>query len=216
MAYITPFNPLRIHILAALHTANSARRRAASSNAKSQRTLWETLEPRVLLTATPMEDRGWISVIVDNTRVAGISSNLTQFAQDQLGEGWTHVSVHTDAPRMEDQLYIWNNSTHQAVSFANGNLTTNIVNQYKSDLAAVKAMIAADAAAAIAAGSQLNAVVIIGHVTVPYSGYTTPYDAIHGARAFPTDRYYSDLDASPETWGITTRLAPAPATLSMS
>ena len=58
----------------------------------------------------------------------------------------------------------------------------------------VKNMIAGDAV-----DGTLKSVVIVGHVTVPYSG-PTDYDS-HGNRAMPTDQYYADLDATPQTWG---------------
>jgi hypothetical protein len=166
------------------------------------RTYVEALEPRVLLTGAPMEDRGWVSLIVEQAIAASISTNLGVLAQDQLGDGYTHVSTHTDAPTMDDENYVWNNQFGFPVTVASDS-GLGFLDQYKSDLAAVKAMIAADAAAAIAAGSHLESVVIIGHVTVPYSGNDFPYDVGHGARAFPTDRYYADLDASPETPGET-------------
>ncbi|MGH7177335.1 MAG: hypothetical protein ACREJC_08150, partial [Tepidisphaeraceae bacterium] len=59
--------------------------------------------------------------------------------------------------------------------------------------------IADDAADAIAADSQLAQIILVGHVTVPYSGLTH-YDT-HGERAFPTDLYYADADATPGFWG---------------
>ncbi|MGH7178453.1 MAG: hypothetical protein ACREJC_13830, partial [Tepidisphaeraceae bacterium] len=75
------------------------------------------------------------------------------------------------------------------------------LDQYKDDLQAVKDMISDDAADAVAAGSQLNHVILVGHVTVAYTGWFQYDSGTHGGRAFGTDLYYADAQASPQTWG---------------
>ncbi len=155
--------------------------------------LAELLEPRVLLTGSPYEDRGRVSVIVDNTLAASITAKLDQFEQDLIGDGWA-VSVHTDAPRMKDNDYIWDNDLGEGRSFGNENLTTGIVAQYAWEIQIIKDMINADNF-----DGQLKQVILIGHVTVPYSGWSR-HDG-HENRAFPADAYYADLDATPATWG---------------
>ena len=150
----------------------------------------EKLESRVHLS---YDDRGRISVIVDETIASDLSAELAQYKQDLIGDGWT-VSVHTDAPRMNDNENVWDNSTPQ-----NPQRIDYTTQRYRQDLDEVKGMIADDDAEADA----LKAVVIIGHVTVPYSGLTN-YDG-HEFRAMPTDQYYADLDGSPATWGDTER-----------
>src|SRR5437773_1097422 len=82
----------------------------ARNRKHSNRWLLEALEARTLLTGSPYEDRGWISIIVDNTVATSISDNLAQLVQDEIGDGETGVSVHTDAPRMDDENYVWSNS----------------------------------------------------------------------------------------------------------
>ncbi len=132
-------------------------------------------------------------MIVDETVAQDLTAELGQFKQDMIGDGWT-VSMHDGiegdaAPRMIDDDNVWDNTDpNNAVAMA----TTTT--QYRTDLQTVKDMIAADAD-----DDTLKAIVIIGHVTVPYSG-TTSYDN-HGGRAMPTDQYYADLDGTPTTWG---------------
>jgi hypothetical protein len=141
----------------------------------------EALEHRFLLS---YDSRGKISVIVDNTRAEAISAELAQYKQDLVADGWI-VSMHTNAPRMNDDLNVWDNRDPEHAA-----PVESTTPQYRQHLQDVKDMIAADAA-----DETLKAVVIVGHVTVPYSGYTS-YDN-HGSRAMPTDQYYADLDG---TW----------------
>jgi hypothetical protein len=105
-----------------------------------------------------------VSVIVDNTLASSLTAKLHQFQQDLLGDGWT-VSLHLDAPRMDDELYIWANQDGEGRSFANENLTPGVVAQYAAEIQIVKDMINADNF-----DGQLKQVILIGHVTVPYSG----------------------------------------------
>src|SRR5438105_4850949 len=69
------------------------------------RVVIEALESRVHLS---MDDRGRISIIVDNTLASSISVGLSQLDMDDVGDGWS-VSLHTDAPRMDDEHYVWDN-----------------------------------------------------------------------------------------------------------
>jgi hypothetical protein len=149
----------------------------------------EQLEQRIHLS---YDNRGKISVIVDETIADALSVELAQYKQDLIADGWTvvmHDGIENDAaPRMLDNANVWNNG----VNPAQPRLTT--APDYRNDLQDVKNMIAGDNL-----DGTLKAVVIIGHVTVPYSGITS-YDD-HGGRAMPTDQYYADLDGTPFTWG---------------
>ena len=145
---------------------------------------FEALESRVLLTGSPYEGRGWVSLIVDNTLADAIDDDLVQLEQDELGDGWTAVSPHTNAPRMDDENYVWNNSQNSAVTLDFDEDLHNL-DQYKADVQTVKNMIADDAEAAEQAGSHLAQIVIIGHVTAPYSGLMDYDGGDHGRRAFP-------------------------------
>lgn len=162
---------------------------------RSSEAFFEPLEPRMLLSASPYENRGWVSVIVDNTLQSSLTARLAQFKQDLIGDAWT-VSLHNDAPRMDDEHYVWNNFLGVPVTNANFG---DFKEQYISELQIVKDMIASDAEDALAAGSELKQVILIGHVAAPYSGLLN-YDG-HAQRAMPTDAYYADLDATPATWG---------------
>src|SRR5439155_2463810 len=111
---------------------------------------------------------------------------------------------HLAAPRMFDDRDVWNNTDP-----SNAYAIPSTTNDYRSNLAAVKSLIAADAAAATAAGSQLKAIVIVGHVTVPYSGLTDYDNHVNVSsggpgRAMPTDQYYADVDGTAASWGDTT------------
>jgi hypothetical protein len=151
----------------------------------------EELESRVHLS---YDDRGKISVIVDATIASDLTAELAQYKQDLIGDGWT-VSMHTDAPRMNDNQNVWNNGVNPAVK------VPSTTTQYRADLQTVKDLIAADDAVTT---DVLKAIVIVGHVTVPYSGLTD-YDG-HvtqtggPGRAMPTDQYYADLDGTPASW----------------
>jgi hypothetical protein len=91
---------------------------------------------------------------------------------------------------MIDDDNVWDNS--DPTPFAQATTTT----QYRADLQTVKDMIADDAE-----DGTLKAIVIVGHVTVPYSGITSYDGHSPPGRAMPTDQYYADLHASPQTWG---------------
>ena len=99
---------------------------------------------------------------MDETIAPDLTAELAQYKQDLIGDGWT-VSMHTDAPRMNDNANVWNNAADPPVGI------TSTTQQYRDDLAEVKAIIAADDAEA----DVLKAIVIVGHVTVPYSGTTS-------------------------------------------
>jgi hypothetical protein len=147
----------------------------------------EALEQRVHLS---YDDRGKISVLVDQEVAPFLITELAQYRQDLIGDGFT-VSLHTDAPRMNDDLNVWDNTADPPEA------VESTTTQYRNDLQAVKNMIAADAE-----DETLTAIVLVGHVTVPYSGGADEisYDG-HPPRAMPTDQYYADLDATPLSWG---------------
>ena len=148
----------------------------------------EALEQRMHLS---YGSRGKISVIVEGGVASQLAAELGQLEQDMIADGWT-VSMHMNAPEMNDNANVWDNDDVPPSA------VTSTLTQYRTDLQTVKGMIAADFPTGVPSG-KLGAVLIIGHVTVPYSG-TTKYDT-HGDRAMPTDQYYADLDGTPQTWG---------------
>ncbi len=127
----------------------------------------------VSLEGRPKEHRGRVIVLVEQSVANGLASQLEQLRSDLVGDGWT-VLMH-EAPRHRDDA--WN---AQAVN-----------SQYIADLARTKALIQADYTAAPA---DTQAVFLIGHVTIPYSGvnYEDGHWEMNGA--WPADSYYGDMD----------------------
>lgn len=127
----------------------------------------------VSLAGRPQDDRGRVIVLVEEGVASGLTAQLEQLRSDLVGDGWT-VLIH-EAPRHPDNA--WN---AQAIN-----------PRYVTDLARTKALIQADYAAAPA---DTKAVLIIGHVTIPYSGvnYEDGHWEMNGA--WPADSYYGDVD----------------------
>jgi alpha-tubulin suppressor-like RCC1 family protein len=130
------------------------------------------------LPETEMHSRGKILVLVDNTVASSLSAELSRLDADLIGDGWT-VIRRNNMPRHDDVT--WNNNTVNV---------QNIRQTIQSDLSA---------------NPDLKALMIIGHVTVPYSG-NTAWDGHVAANdnhegAWATDLYYADTDG---TWTDTT------------
>lgn len=114
--------------------------------------LTEQLEPRCLLTAASYTDRGWVSVIVDRTVASVLAPRLDRFKQTLIADGYTiapdsqlpNVLSHSDAPRMDDENYVWNNAIPRHINKQFDAINGNKLTQYKSELAQVKAIISAD------------------------------------------------------------------------
>jgi hypothetical protein len=74
-----------------------------------------------MLTGSPYVDRGWVSVIVDHTIAADLAPKIEQFKRDLVADGWTvapdstdsQILGHAQAPRMDDEKYVWNNNDAQ-------------------------------------------------------------------------------------------------------
>lgn len=127
----------------------------------------------VPLAAAPVERRGRVILLVDQTLAAQLAAPLDRLRADLVGDGWT--VIRHDVPRQGDG--VWNQGP---------------VNQaWIADVARVKSLILADYAAAPA---ETRAVFILGHVTVPYSGtWAEDGHPEHGG-AWPADSYYGDMD----------------------
>lgn len=82
-----------------------------------------------MMLAADYADRGRISVIVDNELAAGLASNLAVLQQDMIADGF-QVRMHTTAPRMNDQLLLWDNTLDEGRSFGNHNLDPDDVENY--------------------------------------------------------------------------------------
>lgn len=127
----------------------------------------------VPLAASPVERRGRVILLVDQTLAARLQAPLDRLRADLVGDGWT--VIRHDVPRQGND--VWNQSPVNPAWIA--------------DVARVKSLIEADYAAAPA---ETKAVFILGHVTVPYSGaWAEDGHPDHGG-AWPADSYYGDMD----------------------
>jgi hypothetical protein len=125
------------------------------------------------LAASPVERRGRVILLVDQTLAARLQTPLDRLRADLVGDGWT--VIRHDVSRQGDG--VWNQGP---------------VNQaWIADVARIKSLVQADYATAPA---QTRAVFILGHVTVPYSGARAEdgHGDHHGA--WPADSYYGDMN----------------------
>ncbi len=124
--------------------------------------------------------RGNVLILVDNTLAAGIT-NLNLLITNLVGDGWK-VHVNANAPRHFDPI------------------TPTDWGQNPANIASVKASIVATNNA-LAGSGALKAIILLGHVAVPYSGFEAA-DGHVGAGgqvdnhkgAWPADVFYGDLD----------------------
>jgi hypothetical protein len=114
-----------------------------------------------------------VLLLVDEKVARKRRDALTQFERDLIGDGWT--VERAEAPRHDDDAW-----RRQPVN-----------RRYRADVAAVKERIRA---AHRAAPEGLAAVVLIGHVTIPYSGTGAEDGHPDHRGAWPADAYYGDLD----------------------
>jgi fibronectin type 3 domain-containing protein len=121
--------------------------------------------------------RGHVLVVVDNTMSTSLAAELLQLERDLAADGWT---VHRlDTPRQQIPPYSANPADYAPRLAELENLRTSILN----------------IRAANSPGSRW-AVLLIGHVPVPYSGMIGPDGHGEHFGAWPTDSYYVD----PGTW----------------
>lgn len=117
------------------------------------------------LNATPIEDRGKVILIVENSAAKALTKEIDTLRADLVGDGWT--VVRTNVPRHNDRE--WRANTNAITS-----IKSFITNAYSADPRAAKSIL------------------LLGHVPIPYSGYHSPDG--HGGRALPADGYYGDMD----------------------
>ena len=108
------------------------------------------------------ESRGKILLMVDQTMATPCAAELARLQQDLVGDGWQ--VIRHNVPR-DDGNY---STRHQAKS-----VKATILADYQSDPANVKA------------------VLLFGHVPVPYSGWDIPDG--HEFRTLNADAYYGDM-----------------------
>lgn len=136
--------------------------------------------------ATNMMNRGTIAVVVDQQIYPSIGSGLKMFTNDLIGDGWSVVL--TPAPRHLDSVGTHTNCANQSCEergnvkplTAGSDLTIDLVNRdnrllVKSNLAGI---------------TNLKGVILIGHVTIPFSGHTAWDGHCNHVGAWPADAWY--------------------------
>ncbi|MBE7501862.1 MAG: hypothetical protein HS113_16470 [Verrucomicrobiales bacterium] len=127
----------------------------------------------VSLYGRPVERRGRVLLVVEESIARPLSAELEQFRANLVGDGWSVDRV--EAPRHDDNAW----------------LQEPVNRRYIADVRRVKSLIQA---AYERAPAELRAVVLIGHVTIPYSGvaYEDGHWDMNGA--WPADSFYGDMD----------------------
>lgn len=142
----------------------------------------------VALNAPAIEDRGRVILLVDKTLANSMTTSLEQLRQDLIGDGWK--VIRHDVPRHIDDY-------SSPTSFrTNAYNATNII----------KPLIRA----AVTSDPSTKAILIIGHVTIPYSGSFNPDGHTCGPPPFgpdhrgawPADMFYGDLDGTWTDWSV--------------
>jgi hypothetical protein len=130
--------------------------------------------PRFTLTAgidlPAVEQRGRVLLVVDETLAGALDGQVRQLQADLVGDGWS--IVRTNAPRHNDSFWAAN---------TNG-------------IARLKEWIAGWSGPGCAA---TQVVFLVGHVVIPYSGFSPTDGHIDHQGAWPSDAYYGDLRS---TW----------------
>lgn len=110
------------------------------------------------------ESRGKVVLVVERSLLAPLTNELTRWERDLAGDGWTVIRKATDACGIG--LPGWSNA-----------------------LAATRALIQAEY---LADSKTVKAAILFGAVPVALSGHEDPDG--HGARPFPADLFYADMD----------------------
>ena len=113
--------------------------------------------------ASPVESRGKVLLIVEKSLAGKIVNDINLFRQDLAGDGWQVQTFTT--PAHDDSK--WSNNPNRIAAVKS--FITN-----RTDLA------------------DCRAVILLGHVPIPHSGYSSPDG--HFSRALPADLYYGDTD----------------------
>lgn len=132
-----------------------------------QRTLFVSID------APPVENRGRVIVLVDRTVAAPLKQSLDDWTADLVGDGWE--VIRHEVPRHDDRAWDQN----------------SVNKRYIDDVAHIKSLIAADYRAA---PDRTKAVVLVGHVTVPLSGFGAEDGHLNTRGAWPADAFYGDMD----------------------
>jgi hypothetical protein len=127
-----------------------------------------------------IESRGKVLLLVDESLQAALQPELNTFITNLVGDGWSVLS--TNVPRHVDDY-----SSTEAFATNWFNITNRIAPAIRSQYALFS--------------NQLKHILVIGHVTIPYTGEqaddghtsaSMPYGSHRGPWA--SDLYYSDID----------------------
>lgn len=116
----------------------------------------------------PVESRGKMILLVDNTIAEALSPELTTFQQDLIGDGWTVLR-------------------HEVHRGAEVTLTGD------PEVVKIKHIIETDY---LADPAHVRGLCLFGHIPVPYSGDITPDGHPDHQGAWPADMYYSDMSGT--------------------
>lgn len=126
-----------------------------------------------------VEKRGNVILLVDSSMTTSLAPEIAQWEQNMAADGWTvfrHDVARQTIPATST------NSTDYAPRLA--------------ELQAVRSLVQSDYVNN--GGASVNwALFILGHVPVPYSGYTAPDGHTEHSGAWSTDTYYADVNG---TW----------------
>ncbi len=158
----------------------------------------------------PILNRGRVLLVVENSLVHDpdpakrLDTELTQFKSDLIGDGW----LVEDGTETEDGIATA--PRHDDASWSQANI--DAVNQLKQKIVRVYNQYSPP---------ELNVVILIGHVPVPYTGMSAPdghanyYSVGNHFGAWSSDVYYGDLDG---VWHDASEylLAPMPVSYSIT
>jgi len=127
------------------------------------------------LRGATIESRGTAILLIEKSLTTNLTAEIETFKLDLLADGWKVVSTNA----------------HRHVDFdANGFPATNYLAELETNKFFIKNQWQANS-------NGTNVVIILGHVTVPYSGiaHEDGHPEHHGA--WPADAWYGDMDG---TW----------------
>jgi hypothetical protein len=123
-------------------------------------------------------NRGKVILLVDSSLASSLVTELARLRQDLVGDGWT--VIRHDVPRMTVDPANASSSAWSARSNELANVKGLIKTDYNADPGNVKA------------------VLLFGHVAVPYSGDIYPDGHTTHRGAWPADVFYGDMNG---VWG---------------
>ncbi|MBL0349448.1 MAG: hypothetical protein IPP68_03600 [Elusimicrobia bacterium] len=122
-------------------------------------------EARAGFDLPPVEHRGTVLLVVDQTQASPLSSELARLEEDLIGDGWK--VIRHDVPR--DDAFASSGALQRQVKAL-------IVEDYTAD------------------PSHVKEVFLFGRAPIPYAGAINPDGHSNHLGAWPADVYYGDVD----------------------